>query len=173
MADISFSVNGNPVSALAADGDIPLVDFLQENLNLTGTKFCCGIGVCRACTVSVRRQPGAPPEPMIACSTPLSQLRGVAVTTVEGVATASGLHPLQMAFLEHFSFQCGYCTPGFLMAAITLWERLQVSPIPAGDLDKAIDDALDAHICRCSGYVLYYQAVRAAILEQGGMVVAP
>ncbi|MEE8139568.1 MAG: 2Fe-2S iron-sulfur cluster-binding protein, partial [Alphaproteobacteria bacterium] len=61
MADISFSVNGKPVTAPAAEGDLPLVEFLQDDLRLTGTKFCCGIGVCRACTVAVRRQPGAPP----------------------------------------------------------------------------------------------------------------
>ncbi len=170
MADISFSVNGKSVTAPAAEADLPLVEFLQDDLRLTGTKFCCGIGVCRACTVSVRRQPGAPPEPMISCSTPLSQIQGVAITTVEGVAQSGKLHPLQTAFLEHFAFQCGYCTPGFLMAAVILWERLQVRPIPLNDLDTVIADALGEHICRCSGYVRYYEAVRDAILKQPGMV---
>lgn len=172
MADISFSVNGKTVSVPAAEGELPLVEYLQEDLRLTGTKFCCGIGVCRACTVSVRRQPGAPPEPMIACSTPLSQLQGVDVSTVEGVARNGELHPLQKAFLEHFAFQCGYCTPGFLMAALILWERLRISPVPLNDLDGAIDDALGDHICRCSGYVRYYEAVRGAILSQPGLVVS-
>ncbi|KKJ76775.1 hypothetical protein WH95_11655 [Kiloniella litopenaei] len=170
MADISFSVNGKAVHASQDEADLPLIDFLQEDLNLTGTKFCCGIGVCRACTVSVRRQPGAPSEPMIACSTPLSSLSGVEVYTVESVAENGKLHPLQQEFLDHFSFQCGYCTPGFLMAAMTLWDRLTDNPIPKDALDKVIDDALKDHICRCTGYIRYYEAVKAAILKQPGMV---
>ena len=170
MANIHFSVNGKPVVASSHDADLPLVDYLQEDLDLTGTKFCCGIGVCRACTVSVRRQPGAPLEPMIACSTPLSSLEGVEVHTIEGVEKNGTLHPIQQAFLDHFSFQCGYCTSGFLMASITLWDRLLNNPIPRSDLDRVVNDALKDHICRCTGYIRYYDAVKDAILKQPGMV---
>ncbi|NQZ07398.1 MAG: 2Fe-2S iron-sulfur cluster binding domain-containing protein [Algicola sp.] len=169
MDNITFSVNGKPVKASAAEADLPLVDFLQEDLGLTGTKFCCGIGVCRACTVSVRRQPGAPPEPMIACSTPLSSLQGVEISTIESVANHDTLHPLQQAFLTHFSFQCGYCTSGFLMAAMTLWDRLVDNPINKQDLDEVVHNTLKDHICRCTGYIRYYEAVKAAILNQPGM----
>ncbi|SDE53923.1 (2Fe-2S)-binding protein [Kordiimonas lacus] len=170
MADISFILNGTGVTASANLSDLPLVDFLQEDQGLTGTKFCCGIGVCRACTVSVRRAPGAPPEVLLACSTPLSQMAGLEVYTVESVATDGMLHPLQEALLKGFAFQCGYCTPGFLMAAITLWDRLKAAPIPASALDAAIDQAIGDHICRCTGYVRYYEAIKQAILNEGGLV---
>ena len=170
MADITFEINGQQVTAPSDLADLPLIDYLQEDKGLTGTKFCCGIGICRACTVSVQRSAGAPREVLLACSTPLSEMEGLSVHTVEGVAAGGQLHPLQQALLTNFSFQCGYCTPGFLMAAKTLWDRLELSPIPAIALDDAIEQAIGAHICRCTGYVRYYAAIKEAIVNQGGLV---
>lgn len=167
---VAFSVNGRPVQVGGADLDLPLVDYLHDELDVTGTKFCCGIGVCRACTVAVRRTQEAPLEVLLACSTPVSQLDGMALHTVEGLADGDDLHPLQHAVLTHFAFQCGYCTPGFLMAAWVLLDRLRRSPIPARELDAAIERALGQHICRCSGYVRYYQAVRAVIRNEPGLL---
>ena len=167
---INFSVNGRPVSADAEDHDLPLVDFLQEDLGQTGTKFCCGIGVCRACTVAVRRHKDAPLEPMLSCSTPLSQLEGVDILTVEGQSDNGQPNKIQEAFLTHFSFQCGYCTPGFLMAATILMDRLERSPVPLDQLDETIEHWLGDHICRCSGYVRYYEAMKQVILSSPGLV---
>ena len=170
MADIHFTVNGILYSAREELAELPLVDFLQEDAGLTGTKFCCGIGVCRACTVAVRRFQDAPMEVLLACSTPLSQVAGLSLYTVEGLAVGDKLHPLQEALLTGFAFQCGYCTSGFLMAAIALWDRLKMAPIPAADLDAAIEQAIGEHICRCTGYVRYYEAIKQAITAAGGLL---
>ncbi len=170
MNDIEFTVNGQWVTAPANLSSLPLVDFLQEELGLTGTKFGCGIGVCRACTVAVRRRAEAPLEVLLACSTPLAEVAGLKVFTIEGVAQGGKLHPLQTAILEEFAFQCGYCTPGFVMAAFELWDRLESSPVPLPALDEMIHAALGAHVCRCTGYLKYYAAVRKAILNEGGLV---
>lgn len=168
---VNFSVNGSPVSVSGDERHLLLIDYLQEDLGLTGTKFCCGIGVCRACTVKVQRQPDAPMDVLLSCSTPLSTLDGFEIFTIENVAVDNDLHPLQEAFLTNFAFQCGYCTSGFLMAAISLWDRLVTNPIPKPALDAAIENAIGAHICRCTGYVRYHEAVKSAIINQGGLVI--
>jgi len=160
---ISFSVNGLPQSVADTRGAETLLDYLHDELNLTGTKLCCGIGVCRACTVAVAK--GSTVNPMISCSTPLSVLDGTDIRTVEDVAQGGQLSPIQQAFLHNFSFQCGYCTPGFVMAATVFIEQVKRSPIRPDQLDGAIEDALGQHICRCTGYVRYHQAVRAVALE--------
>jgi aerobic-type carbon monoxide dehydrogenase small subunit (CoxS/CutS family) len=86
------------------------------------------------------------------------------VRTVEGHANDGELSVLQKAFIEHFAFQCGYCTPGFLNEAQVLLERLARKPVAVSELDKTIAEALDGHLCRCTGYVKYYEAVRSVIL---------
>jgi aerobic-type carbon monoxide dehydrogenase small subunit (CoxS/CutS family) len=173
MATIDFDVtiNGETLRRSGLDADLKLVDFLREELGLTGTKFCCGIAVCRVCTVAVQRVPGGHQEAMRSCTTPISDLNGRFVTTVEGLAKDGELHPLQKAFLEHFAFQCGYSAPGFLMASYCLLDKLKRSPIPRGDVDAAIDDAVGQHICRCTGYVRYHRAIRQVILSTPGLVV--
>ncbi|RED50825.1 (2Fe-2S)-binding protein [Aestuariispira insulae] len=168
--DIRFSVNGKPVTAPGDEPDLPLVDFLQEDLGQTGTKFCCGIGVCRACTVAVRRHPQAPLEPMLSCSTPVSELEGVDILTVEGQSVDGHPNALQEALLTNFAFQCGYCTPGFVMAATVMMDRLRRSPVKMEDLDPFIDNWLGDHICRCTGYVRYYRAIKQVILNSPGLV---
>ena len=161
---ISFVLNGEETEAPSTDGDMALVDYLHERLGLTGTKFCCGIGECRACTVVTRNGPNAAMQTTLSCSTPVDSLTGLEIFTVEGLQQGDELLPLQQAFLRHFSFQCGYCTPGFLMATWVLLQKLQLSPISENELDDAIEQGVGRNICRCSGYVRYYQAIRELAL---------
>ncbi len=172
MADtrrVDLTVNGKRMSA-EVDPELPLIDFLHETLGMTGTKFCCGIGVCRACTVAVRNGADAPAVPMLSCSLPVAAVEGQEVETVEGLGSADNLSPLQRAFLDEFAFQCGYCTPGFLIAATILLDRLRTSPVRREEIDAAIADSCGEHICRCTGYVRYYRAIRKVILETPGAV---
>jgi aerobic-type carbon monoxide dehydrogenase small subunit (CoxS/CutS family) len=171
MADIALdlTINDERIVRDPIDGEMWLNDFLRNELDLTGTKFCCGIAVCRVCTVAVARVSGAHPEPIQSCTTPLSAVNGKIITTVEGLGKSGELHPLQLAFLRNFSFQCGYSAPGFLMAAYCLLDRLQRSPVPKSAVDAAIEDAVGQHICRCSGYVRYHRAIREVILDTPGL----
>jgi aerobic-type carbon monoxide dehydrogenase small subunit (CoxS/CutS family) len=161
---VHFYINDVAVQATADDSDMVLLDFLHERQNLTGTKLCCGIGVCRACTVATRKQTGAPLEIALACSTPVSGLQDMRIYTVEGLATKDELAPLQQAFLENFSFQCGYCAPGFLMAATVMIDHLKTIPTSANDLDKMMATWVGENLCRCTGYVRYKDAIRQVAL---------
>lgn len=169
--ELDVTINDERFHREAIDENLKLVDFLREEVGLTGTKFCCGIAVCRVCTVAVQRVPGAHQEAIRSCTTPLSDVNGRIVTTVEGLDKDGELHPLQKAFLENFSFQCGYSAPGFLMASYCLLDRLRRSPVPEQDVDAAIHDAVGQHICRCTGYVRYHRAIRQVILATPGLVV--
>jgi aerobic-type carbon monoxide dehydrogenase small subunit (CoxS/CutS family) len=138
---IRFTVNGLAQEVDDGRGEDRLLDFLHDDLNLTGTKFCCGIGVCRACTVSVAKA-GSPAEtPVISCSTALASLDGAVITTIEGVSQGADILPIQQAFLTQFAFQCGYCTPGFVMASKIFLDQLALASPPA-DLDDAIERAI-------------------------------
>jgi len=130
---------------------------------LTGTKFGCGAAQCLSCAVIVDN-PGGTSETSPTCIVPAARFNGKSVRTVEGHANGGELSVLQKAFIEHFAFQCGYCTPGFLNEAQVLLERLARKPVAVSELDKTIAEALDGHLCRCTGYVKYYEAVRAVIL---------
>lgn len=167
--DLALTLNDEKIVRAGVDPEQKLNDFLREDLGLTGTKFCCGIAVCRVCTVAVQRVPGAHEEAVRSCTTPLSDVNGRIVRTVEGLAKDGRLHPLQTAFLENFSFQCGYSAPGFLMAAYCLLDRLRRSPVPRADVDAAIEDAVGQHICRCTGYVRYHRAIRQVVLATPGL----
>jgi aerobic-type carbon monoxide dehydrogenase small subunit (CoxS/CutS family) len=166
---VSVTING-AVHERVVPADLSLLDFLQEDLNLTGTKLGCGIGVCKGCTVAVRRVPSAQLVPMLACSTPAVNLDGQSITTVEGLAGGGALTPLQTTFLEKFAFQCGYCAPGFLMAAHILLDQLRAAPVSRDKLDATIAEACSEHICRCTGYVRYYEAIRQVALAEPGLV---
>ena len=166
---IAITVNGTRREA-EVPVDLPLINFLQDDLDLTGTKFCCGIGVCRACTVAVKRTPTSVPDVLLTCVTKAVEMDGQAIQTVEGLAKNGKLTPLQEAFLEGYAFQCGYSTPGFLMAGEVLLQQLKVSPIPRSQVDAAIENAVGAHICRCTGYVRYHAAIRKVILATPGLV---
>jgi carbon-monoxide dehydrogenase small subunit len=128
-----------------------LIDFLRDQLALPGTHAGCEQGVCGACTVLVDGQPTR------SCLLFAAQLDGCAVTTVESLAAADGtLHPLQRAFTEQHGLQCGFCTPGMLMAACALLER---NPHPEPD---DVRDALSGNLCRCTGYQNIVRSVCAA-----------
>lgn len=169
--DIVLTVNGAAVRRPPESGDLMLIDFLQEDLGLTGTKLGCGIGVCRACTVAVRDKAGAALKNVQSCVTPVSAVDGKQVTTVEYLASDGRLHPLQQAFLDEFAFQCGYSTPGFLMAAWVLLDQLRRVPVARDRVDDTIMGAVGNNVCRCTGYVRYIRAIRKVVLATPGLVV--
>jgi aerobic-type carbon monoxide dehydrogenase small subunit (CoxS/CutS family) len=166
---VNFILNNRAVTATVPD-DLALVDYLQEDQGLSGTRLCCGIGVCKVCTVKAQRVSTSQGQPMLSCSTPVALLQGQTITTIEGVGSPQAPSKVQQAFLDHFAFQCGYCTPGFVMATTMLIERLRASPVPAAQLDAAIEEAVGQHICRCTGYAKYYAAIKSVILAEGGLV---
>lgn len=165
---ISLTINGAPVSRVAP-ADISLADFLHEKLNLTGTKVSCGMGICKACTVAVR-QPGQKSlQRMQACITPAAAVEGQHVITVEGLSVGGALSSAQQALLQNFSFQCGYCTPGFLMGITLLIDALLAKPVPRHTLEQVIDEHLGQHICRCTGYANYHKAILQILDETPGI----
>ncbi|MDE0422705.1 MAG: (2Fe-2S)-binding protein [Gammaproteobacteria bacterium] len=138
---------------LAADPDMPLLWAIREELGLTGTKFGCGIAQCGACTVHLD---GAA---IRSCTTPLRAAAGRAVTTIEGLATDAGLHPLQQAWIDEQVPQCGYCQSGQIMSAAAL---LATRPAPS---DGDIDSAMRGNICRCGTYARIRRAIKRAAGE--------
>ncbi|WP_321796832.1 (2Fe-2S)-binding protein [Caballeronia sp. J97] len=165
-AAIKLHVNGREVTVSADDADMSLAEYLHERLDLTGTKVCCGIGVCRACTVGLRYRPEALMEKTLACATTVSTVANQHVYTVESLAQGSRLSALQQSFLESFAFQCGYCTPGFLMAATAMLDHLRQYGLPADRLDEAIDTWVGGNLCRCTGYIKYREAIRKVAQAQ-------
>lgn len=144
-----FEVNGQ-VRSVETAADRPLLDVLREDLGLTGTKYGCGEGQCRACTVLVDGRP-AP-----SCVTPVRSVAGKRVKTIEGLAGDGALTAVQRAFLDEQAFQCGYCTPGMVLGATALLER---TPGPS---EQQIREGLNGHICRCTGYPRIVAAVQLA-----------
>ena len=156
-SDIQLRVNGREVKVAAAEGDRSLLEVLREDLQLTGTKYGCGEGACGACSVLVDG------KRIFSCSTAASKLAGKSVTTIEALAGADGahdagdkLHPVQQAFLDCSAFQCGYCTPGMIMATVALLAR---KPNPTGD---DIREGMDGNICRCCAFENIHAAVKRA-----------
>ena len=147
---LSLSVNGEAVRRLVP-AERTLLDFLREDLGLTGSKHGCDVGDCGACTVLVDGQPH------LACITLAADTEGRAVRTIEGVAQAGALHPVQLAFDKHVAAQCGYCTPGVVMTLVALLEEN-----PAPD-DATIKLHLGSTICRCTGYTKILAAAREAV----------
>ncbi|MYA15864.1 MAG: (2Fe-2S)-binding protein [Gammaproteobacteria bacterium] len=139
---------------LAADPDMPLLWAIREELGLTGTKFGCGIAQCGACTVHLD---GAA---IRSCTTPLRAAAGRAVTTIEGLATDAGLHPVQQAWIDEQVPQCGYCQSGQIMSAAAL---LATRPAPT---DADIDSAMRGNICRCGTYARIRRAIKRAAREE-------
>lgn len=168
--NIHLRINDKTISDQVAP-DLTLADFLHEKIGLTGTKVSCGIGVCKACTVAIRQPGQSNLERLQACVMPVAALNGCDVMTVEGLASSGALSLQQRAFLKHFSFQCGYCAPGFLMGVTLLLDQLKRTPVKKENLDKVIEENLGEHICRCTGYAKYYQAIRAVISETPGLLV--
>ncbi len=147
--EIELVVNGATRSA-ATEDRVTLADFLREGLGLTGTHLGCEHGVCGACTVLLDG------EAVRSCLMLAVQARGRQVTTVEGIADGDDLSPVQLAFRESHSFQCGFCTPGFVMSTVAL---LAGNPNPD---EREIRETLSGNICRCTGYESIIEGVLLA-----------
>lgn len=167
---IHLKVNGNEVDA-EAPAEISLADFLHEKLGLTGTKVSCGIGICKACTVAASPSGQTNLQRLQACIMPAVALQGYSILTVEGLAAEGSLSPQQQALLKHFSFQCGYCAPGFLMGITLMLDQLKRNPAKRSELNKVILDNMGDHICRCTGYVNYHAAIKELLLNTPGLIV--
>jgi len=148
---ISLNVNGKPMKADAAD-DTPLLWVLRDHLNMTGTKFGCGMALCGACTVHVDGQP------IRSCVTPVSSLQNKKITTIESIGASKAGKAVQAAWIAENVPQCGYCQSGQIMAASAL---LAAKPKPT---DADIDAAMSGNICRCATY----PRIRAAIKRAAG-----
>ena len=152
---ISLTVNGTNIS-LAVEANETLLDVLRDKLDLTGAKKVCDRGECGGCTVLLD---GAP---VYSCMYLAVRADGRSVTTVEGLATGDRLHPVQEAFIEKDGYQCGFCTPGFLMTTAAF---LKTNPEPS--LDE-VKQALSGNLCRCGNYAKIYGAVDAAAKKMKG-----
>ena len=155
---IRLEVNGK-IREAETPPDRPLLDVLREDFGLTGTRYGCGEGQCRACTVLIDGE--AKPS----CLTPASRAAGKRVTTIEGLAVDGRLHPVQQAFVDADAAQCGYCTAGMILEAAAFLEHNRTPS------REEILDAMQPHICRCCGYLNIVQAVeRAAGAEEASDV---
>jgi carbon-monoxide dehydrogenase small subunit len=151
--NVSLEVNGTPVSR-TVEARTLLVQLLRDHLGLVGTKIGCDTSTCGACTVLVDGRSAK------SCTLLAAQAEGAAVTTIEGLAggdSGERLHALQAAFHEHHALQCGYCTPGMIMAACSLLDELPDPPT-----DEAVRYGLKGNVCRCTGYQHIVDAVLAA-----------
>jgi carbon-monoxide dehydrogenase small subunit len=149
MRSIKLTLNGTSISREVEDNQL-LIEFLREDLKLTGTKESCGVGVCGACTVLLDG------KPISSCLALAVHADGCAVTTIEGIAGGDRLHPLQEAFLTHGGFQCGICTPGQILAAKAL---LDANPHPTR---ADIQHWMMGNLCRCTGYYKIIESIAAA-----------
>jgi len=146
--DIHFRLNGRPVS-METDDQRLLLWVLRGDLDLTGTKYGCGQGICGACTVAING------NAMRSCQMTLAEVHGKNVVTIEGLERDGKLDPLQQAFMDHGGFQCGFCTSGMIINA---WALLQQKPHPSRE---AIVEEMDGNLCRCGAH----QRILAAIQE--------
>lgn len=150
MSEISLTVNGKRVSGAAEDRTL-LVHFLRENLGLTGTHVGCDTSQCGACVIHVDG------KAVKSCTMLAVQASGSSVVTIEGLADGADLHPMQAAFKEHHGLQCGFCTPGMIMAATDMVNRH-----PEGLDEATVRAELEGNICRCTGYHNIVKAILAA-----------
>ena len=155
MATVSMTVNGQAVSG-EVEGRTLLVQFIRENLGLTGTHVGCDTSQCGACVVHVNR------DSMKSCTMLALEAEGAEVTTIEGLAQDGEWHPMQQAFQDNHGLQCGFCIPGMVMSAIDL-----VIKNPNPD-EVTIREQLEGNICRCTGYHNIVKAVQQAAKTMGG-----
>ena len=149
---VEMTVNGHTRSA-DVEARTLLVHYLRDDLELTGTNVGCDTSSCGACTVHIEG------ESVKSCTMLAAQARGAEVTTIEGMATEDGLHPMQQAFMECHGLQCGYCTPGMVMAATSL---LKENPNPT---EAEVREGLEGNLCRCTGY---HNIVKSVLQAAGG-----
>jgi aerobic-type carbon monoxide dehydrogenase small subunit (CoxS/CutS family) len=171
---LTVTINGRQHGPVDVPEGMMMIEVLHEMLGLTGARLGCGQGMCHACVVIWDRD-GKLSETVPTCITGADFFNGKRIRTIEGIAQrnqngeVTKLSPVQQVFLDAFGFQCGYCTPGFVNAATVLVERLARAPIGRAEVEAAVTAALQSHICRCTGYVRYYQAVRDLILATPGL----
>ena len=147
---VSLTVNGKPASAEVEERTL-LVNFIRDNLRLTGTHVGCDTAQCGACTIHLNGRA------VKSCNMLAMQAEGADIVTIEGIAEADGtLHPMQEAFRQHHGLQCGFCTPGMVMSAIDLVKNF---PNPT---EEQIREQLDGNLCRCTGYHNIVKAIKAA-----------
>lgn len=149
MAQINLTLNGKRVSADVADNTL-LVEFIRENMKLTGTHIGCDTSQCGACVVHLDG------SSVKSCTMLAVQADGCDVTTIEGIGSSDNLHPMQQAFHENHGLQCGYCTPGMIMSAIDFVSKNKNAS------ETEIREALEGNICRCTGYHNIVKSVQAA-----------
>ncbi|WP_322988497.1 (2Fe-2S)-binding protein [Hoeflea sp.] len=155
MANVSMTVNGRSVSGHCEDRTL-LVQFIRENLGLTGTHVGCDTSQCGACVVHVDG------KAVKSCTMLAAQANGSEVVTIEGLALGGELHPVQVAFRENHGLQCGFCTPGMIMSTVDMIKR------HGGQLDeKTVRAELEGNICRCTGYHNIVKAVLDAASKMG------
>ena len=156
MIDVTLTVNGQTVTRKVEPRTL-LVQFLRETLGLTGTHVGCDTSQCGACVVHVDGRS------LKSCTVLAAQVDGGKVTTIEGLADGDKLHPMQEAFREHHALQCGFCTPGMIMAAVEMvWRK-------GSDLDEhTIRQELDGNLCRCTGYHNIVKAIHAGARAMAG-----
>ena len=152
---IRFKLNNRPVS-IRVDGERMLLWVLRTDLGITGPKYGCGEALCGACTVLVNN------EAVLSCQTPVSEVSGAEIITIEGLAKNGSLHPLQKAFIKHDALQCGYCTPGMILKAHSL-----LSGNPGLSREEIIKE-MDENLCRCGAHSRIIQAIETAALEMKG-----
>lgn len=163
MTTLSVTINGRAYGPTEVRDELTMNDYLREYLGLTGTKFGCGAAQCLSCGVIVDNADGTS-YTSPTCIVPAVRFNDKSIRTVESHAKNGELSVLQKAFIDHFAFQCGYCTAGFLNEAQVLLERLARKRVARAELEKTIAEALDGHLCRCTGYIKYHEAVRDVIL---------
>ena len=149
MGRYSLQINGQK-HELEAEPDTPLLTVLREHLDLTGTKYGCGEGQCGACTVLVEGRAQK------SCTTPVSTVSGKRILTIEGLANGDQLHPVQQAFLDEGAMQCAYCTPGMIMAAVSLLNK------NSRPNEAEILRYMQGNVCRCGTYPRIVAAIRKA-----------
>jgi aerobic-type carbon monoxide dehydrogenase small subunit (CoxS/CutS family) len=147
---VPFTLNGK-AQRVATDSRRSLLDVLREDLHLTGTKYGCGEGQCRACTVLLDG------SPVRSCLTDIAEVEGRKVETIESLAHDGALHPVQEAFVKEGAMQCGYCVPGMVLATVALLKR------NASPSREQIVEGLNGNLCRCCGYVNVLNAVQRAV----------
>jgi aerobic-type carbon monoxide dehydrogenase small subunit (CoxS/CutS family) len=156
MREVAFTLNGK-ATRLTVDENRMLLWVLRDDLGLTGTKFGCGQALCGACTVLVNH------VAVRSCATPVREIEGKQVITIEGLAAGDRLHPLQEAFVKHLAFQCGYCTPGMILGAYAL---LHKNPKPTR---AQIIAHMDEYLCRCGTHNRIIQAVETVSASGKGV----